>query len=330
MPLQSQLFKGDRALEACAVQDSAHIQLGAFGQHVGKIQTALFLLDRLDINAGELSATRYGQSTADAVVSFKKKRGIINRSYQTQVDNIVGKMTMAALDKEILAQENAAPSGKTCILVSATPSDVFGGLVVGDSFAVTGPAGGRSDADVMAAALRASRSTVRSARDKLFDLANVIRQNKPLTPALAKIFGVATKWLKLPASQQAALPHLDAATNLMLRNISVKTSTFTEVQLTRVAATTFHAESNISAPDLGVRCGTPFFTVDGPNCRRDVITHELFHLVGVGHGGSPGDTVRRNVTTPALALDSADNLAQMVAELETPGGRTDACARRRE
>ena len=65
MPLQSQLFKGDRALEACAVQDSAHIQLGAFGQHVGKIQTALFLLDRLDINAGELSATRYGQSTAD-------------------------------------------------------------------------------------------------------------------------------------------------------------------------------------------------------------------------------------------------------------------------
>ena len=56
MSLQSQLFKGDKALEACAVQDSAHIQLGAVGQHVGKIQTALSVLDRLDIDAGELAA----------------------------------------------------------------------------------------------------------------------------------------------------------------------------------------------------------------------------------------------------------------------------------
>jgi hypothetical protein len=327
MSLQSQLFKSDKALEACAIQDSAHIQLGAVGQHVGKIQAALFLLDRLDINAVELSATRYGSSTAAAVVSFKKKRAIINRSYQTQVDNIVGKMTIAALDNEMLAQERAAPNGRTCILLSGTPRDVPGS-VVGDSFGVTAPAA-RSDADVMAAALRASRSTVRSARDKLFDLANAIRTNKPLTATLTKFLSVATKWLKLPANQQAALPHLDAAINLMFRNINIKTSTFTDVQLTRVVGT-FHGLSNISAPDLGVRCGTPFFTADGPNCRRDVITHEFFHLVGVQHGGTLGDTVRGNITTPALALDSADNLAQMVAELETPSGRTDACARRRE
>ena len=115
----------------------------------------------------------------------------------------------------------------------------------------------------------------------------------------------------------------------MLRNINIKTSAFNDVQLTRVAGT-FHGLANIGAPDLGVQCGKPFFTDDGPNCRRDVITHEFFHLVGVQHGGTLGDTVRRNITTPALALDSADNLAQMVAELETPSRRTDACARRKE
>jgi hypothetical protein len=42
MPLQSKLFRGDRALEACLVNDSAHITEGAAGGHVGKIQTALF------------------------------------------------------------------------------------------------------------------------------------------------------------------------------------------------------------------------------------------------------------------------------------------------
>ncbi len=327
MPLQSQLFKGDAPLEACAVQDSAHIQPGAAGNHVAKIQAALLQLDRLVISAGEIGASKYGVSTAAAVVSFKSKRGIINRTYQTQVDNIVGKMTIAALDKELHAQEKPVDGGKTCILLSATPKDVADSVAT-DDFAVTGPAA-RSDADIMAAALRASRTSLRSARDKLFDLANAIRASKPLTPPLAKTLKIATKWLKLPANLQAALPHLDAAAVLMLRNLNVTTRASTPVVLTRVVGT-FHGLSNINGPDLGVRCGTPFFTKDGVNCRRDVVTHEFFHLVGVQHGGTLGDTVRSNITTPGLALDSADNLSQMVAELETPGGRTDACARRRE
>ena len=35
---------------------------------------------------------------ADAVLQFKVARDIVNRSYQTKADNIVGKMTIAALD----------------------------------------------------------------------------------------------------------------------------------------------------------------------------------------------------------------------------------------
>jgi hypothetical protein len=50
---------------------------------------------------------RYGPSTADAVLTYKTTRNIVNRSYQTQADNIVGKMTIAAMDKELLISDQA-------------------------------------------------------------------------------------------------------------------------------------------------------------------------------------------------------------------------------
>ena len=40
-----------------------------------------------------------------------------------------------------------------------------------------------------------------------------------------------------------------------------------------------------------------------------------------------GPTIRSAITTQAQALDSADNLAQLVGEIATLGGKTDACAR---
>ena len=47
----------------------------------------------------------FGPATAAAVLAFKQKRDVINRAYQSKADNIVGKMTMAALDKEMLDAE---------------------------------------------------------------------------------------------------------------------------------------------------------------------------------------------------------------------------------
>jgi glycoside hydrolase-like protein len=105
--LQSKLFRGDPKLEAAAVSNPAHIMLGASGQHVHKIQMALILLDGVAISADEVQRTFYGTSTADAVLGYKRKRNIINPAYQTQADNIVGKMTMARLDREMLEREIA-------------------------------------------------------------------------------------------------------------------------------------------------------------------------------------------------------------------------------
>jgi hypothetical protein len=105
MGLQSTVFgfKGDAALEACLVKDEAHIKQGVngVGGHVLKIQQALTTLDRLAISPDEIRKKTFGQSTAAAVLKFKQKRRIINFSYQTQADNIVGKMTIAAMDKEL-------------------------------------------------------------------------------------------------------------------------------------------------------------------------------------------------------------------------------------
>jgi peptidoglycan hydrolase-like protein with peptidoglycan-binding domain len=110
MSLQSQLFRGDPKLEAAAVSDPAHVVPGAVGDHVGKIQQALITLDGAVIDQLELIETRYGPSTASAVLAYKTKRGIINRAYQIKPDNIVGKMTMASLDSEMLNVEASASS----------------------------------------------------------------------------------------------------------------------------------------------------------------------------------------------------------------------------
>jgi hypothetical protein len=104
MPLKSQFLRGDTRLEAAAVSDGAHITPGASGPHVGRIQQALIALDGAAIEPD----SKYGPATAAAVLAYKQKRNIVNRSRQTQADNIVGIMTMASLDQEMLAKETPA------------------------------------------------------------------------------------------------------------------------------------------------------------------------------------------------------------------------------
>lgn len=115
MPLRSRLFRGDPALEACLVQDSAHLTPGVAGDHVGKVQKALLFLEDATIRSDEFLGKRYGPTTAAAVLAFKTKRRIINFAYQNRPDNIVGKMTIAALDQEMSVAESLGAGRPTCI-----------------------------------------------------------------------------------------------------------------------------------------------------------------------------------------------------------------------
>jgi hypothetical protein len=101
MGLNSDLFRGDPVLEAAAKFDAAHIAPGARGPHVRKIQTALNALD----GARLIEDGAYGRKTAAAVLAYKRKRNIVNRAYQTQPDDIVGRMTVASIDAELVGTE---------------------------------------------------------------------------------------------------------------------------------------------------------------------------------------------------------------------------------
>lgn len=109
--LKSQAFADDPKLEACAVSDPAHIVPGTVGPHVGKIQTALTSVGHETIDTGEVGQSRYGSSTAAAVRRFKQSRNILN--YAGQIDDIVGKKTIARLDQELKANEGPGPTPPT-------------------------------------------------------------------------------------------------------------------------------------------------------------------------------------------------------------------------
>jgi hypothetical protein len=111
--LRSITLKDDAALQACLVKDAAHVVQGAKGAHA-KLHKALLVLDQAAIDAGELRSRSYGPTTAAAVLAYKQKRRIINFAYQKTADNIVGKMTIARLDEELLEAEQSATSNVVC------------------------------------------------------------------------------------------------------------------------------------------------------------------------------------------------------------------------
>ena len=107
--LKAKFFAGISALEACLVSDPAHIIPGAVGDHVRRIQVALVTLDEADIEEAEVADGRNGPTTTAAILAYKTRRSIINYAYQRSPDNIVGKMTMASLDREMVAWEAQNP-----------------------------------------------------------------------------------------------------------------------------------------------------------------------------------------------------------------------------
>jgi len=111
MPLKSFQFAGDQRFEQCLVRDSAHVVPGEVGPHVRDIQFAIEIIDNVKIDDSEKLAGRYGPSTASAVLQYKKKRKIINRSYQSTEDDIVGKMTIASLDEEMFRRQTEPAKG---------------------------------------------------------------------------------------------------------------------------------------------------------------------------------------------------------------------------
>lgn len=88
-------------LLGAANEDRFHITPGSSGDHVSKIQAALFAITSAQIDSDELGRSSYGKSTANAVASFKRTRTPPILNYANQIDNVVGIKTMRALDQEM-------------------------------------------------------------------------------------------------------------------------------------------------------------------------------------------------------------------------------------
>jgi hypothetical protein len=114
-------FKGDEKLEACLHNDRDHITIDSSGDHVSMIQRAVMLLENASINKSEINANTYRKSTAAVVFQFKRKRHIINWSYQRKEDDIVGKMTIkATMDDELVRRFPFSPISPSDINIPRT------------------------------------------------------------------------------------------------------------------------------------------------------------------------------------------------------------------
>ncbi|MDN3309425.1 hypothetical protein QWJ90_00585 [Microbacterium oryzae] len=105
MGLTSRLFTDppDPRLDACLVDDAAHIFQGADGSHVACIQIALSLLS--DGQVFLVIDGVFGDQTSQAVFDFKDERGILAPG-EVVPNRIVGKGTIKALDEEMEVFEN--------------------------------------------------------------------------------------------------------------------------------------------------------------------------------------------------------------------------------
>jgi hypothetical protein len=284
MPLQSPQFAGDARLNAALIDDASHVTPGSVGAHVLKIQLALEMLEQIEIPSDEKDSFTYGPATADAVLHYKSIRRIINFAIQQDADNIVGKLTIKAMDDELLA-------------------------------------GGTSRATLMSSAHRRSRDSLSNVQARLLDLQSEINAAAALpeperTVAAGTINVSNARDLqvlsrRLVVSADPLDPALGngvrATLDLITRNLAQPVTVVDQGTSGRCAQfdNIPFAASEPSDPNPRVSLCDPFFGASD-DLRRDVITHEYFHLIGLGDN---------SVSNVNEALTNANTIAQIVAFL---------------
>lgn len=284
MPLQSPQFAGDDRLNKALVDDASHVTPGSFGTHVLKIQLALETLEQIEIPFDEKDNLTYGPATADAVLHYKRIRRIINFAIQQDADNIVGKRTIKSMDDELLA-------------------------------------GGVTRATQLSIAHRRSRDSLTAVRDRLVGLqAEITIADQLPEPARtfeagiisvshARDLQVLSRRLVVSADPLDAglRSALQSTIGLMNQNLAQPVTVVDQGTSGRCAlgGGVPFAATLASDPHPRVSVCDPFFTASD-DLRRDVITHEYFHLLGLD------DLSVSNVDD---ALKNANTIAQIAAYL---------------
>ncbi|HWB25762.1 MAG TPA: DUF4157 domain-containing protein [Chitinophagaceae bacterium] len=163
-----------------------------------------------------------------------------------------------------------------------------------------------------------------SLRDTTYD-------RKKLPTDHTKAIAALSTWIKINPSDSDYQVNVDKVMLLVYQNLSLYTKPPAFYQTATgpadskgkvLCATPAFAWSYTSDPNAGVSCCDLFFKANDL-CRADVLTHEHFHLVGLGHGTRGGKDTTRAERTVAECLNSADNMAQLVGQLA--GKTNDNC-----
>jgi hypothetical protein len=160
------------------------------------------------------------------------------------------------------------------------------------------------------------------AQSKLADLATAVRGGTGNSPAVAPTAAAVTHWLNVAQGDAAFLSTVEKAQAIISKSLGIKTRVLRSPEGSTDCKQHPYAVSNVGIPVLNIRCCNAFFEA-GQECQADVIAHEYFHLAGLHHGEAPGRSTTRAAMNTAQALNSADNMAQMVSEISR--GTSDAC-----
>jgi Domain of unknown function (DUF4157) len=133
----------------------------------------------------------------------------------------------------------------------------------------------------------------------------------------AHTLAAAQNWLHIDAIARQAefIQTLTRVAELMTRNITAANNPVRHPSPDPCATLSSFAWSTPGDPNDQITYCNSFFT-KGPQCRRNVVIHERFHLAGAHHGEDPsGKATTQAQRTTTEALDSADDLMDLVKDV---------------
>ena len=288
--LRSDLLSEDPVLEAC-FDNERLLKKGATGTSVGKVQSALV---QLGFNLPNFGVDEhFGDETQQAIWKYQKSRTLMT-------DGVIGPQTIGAMDVE---------------LPRTLPQ-------VGPPSVPPVPSKGKSKKEIATEANTSGLFLMIDALPKLKRLKNLVEANQldKATHQDAVTLKAVQFWLKVDVINGRAkfLKALDQAIHLVNENVVtlphlvIRPKGHERCKAKKGEA---FATAVVKDPNQVINVCEPFFA-KGPICRRNVIVHERFHLVGVGHGEDAGGkaTTQKSRTTEQ-ALNSAHDLVDMLNDV---------------
>ena len=303
--LKSPRFAGDSRLDR-AFHNKAPLAIGETGTAVKLLQQAL-------IDAGfPIPAGATGHFGSQTLAAVKQ----CQRTFNLKPDGIVGHETLAKLDNL---------TGGTLTVSPGPAADLAPGPTATSERALTA-----DEQKIVDALMLQARETVSFARVKLVELrsARALVATTPLAFLLfhGKVHHAVERWLRvLDPKQDAYWAAVDRAIALLGSHLAIST----QERFTRNPPGDAFCPAGTGAATAGTHIGLcDIFWNNNALCQRDMLVHEMFHSIGIHHGGPPNDPnacVSRKDIDAGRALDSCDNLSMLVSEVAVDS--FDACGK---